>query len=219
MCNVVESSSGKTETVFIIDDDLGVRDGLCNFLNAQGLSATPFGSAEEFLVQWTTEHAGCLLLDFKLPGMNGVEFQKKLNKSGIQIPIVFMTGYADIPMVRTVMKSGAVDFLTKPLHHQPLMCAIAEALSLDRSRREQDLRLHSTRMRFQSLSKREIEVLERINAGLINKDIASELNLRLVTVKFHRQHVMEKMQANSLAELFRMCELLKLSIGHVDEKS
>jgi FixJ family two-component response regulator len=153
--------------------------------------------------------AGCLLLDARLPGISGVELQERLRQSGIQIPIIFMTAHGDIPMVRKVMKSGAIEFLTKPFQKEELLNAVEQAFAVDRLRREEEEILKVIRARVDSLTAREREVMAMVTAGLLNKQIAGELNLSEITVKLHRRHMMEKMQAGSLAELVKLCERVK----------
>jgi FixJ family two-component response regulator len=188
------------ETVFIVDDDDSIREGLSNFLEAMGINAKCYSTAEGFSAHWSDAMAGCLLLDARLPGISGVEFQEQLRKSGAKIPIIFMTAHGDIPMVRKVMKAGAVEFLTKPFQKEELVHAIRQAFASDRARRLEEAILNSIRTRICLLTLREREVMAMVTAGLLNKQIAGELN---------RRQVMEKMQAGSLAELVKMCERVK----------
>jgi FixJ family two-component response regulator len=174
------------------------------------MKAEHFPSTEAFFAQWNSARAGCLVLDVRLPGMNGVEFQEKLLRTGRSIPIVFMTAHGDIPMVRKVMKAGAIEFLTKPFQKHELLNAVEQAFAVDRSRRQQEEMIGSIRARFDLLTEREREVLAMVTAGMLNKQISAELNLSEITVKLHRRHVMDKMQADSLAELVKMCERAKL---------
>jgi FixJ family two-component response regulator len=199
----------ETETVFIVDDDESIRDGLSNFLEAVGIKAKCYSTAEGFSGHWSDAMAGCLLLDARLPGISGVEFQERLRKSGIAIPIIFMTAHGDIPMVRKVMKAGAVEFLTKPFQKEELLHAVEQAFVLDRARRKEEAILDSIHARIGSLTPREREVMAMVTAGLLNKQIAGELNLSEITVKLHRRQVMEKMRAGSLAELVKMCERVR----------
>lgn len=196
------------QTVFIVDDDASVRDGLLNLLEAVGLRAECYSSAEEFMSRWSSERAGCLVLDVRLPGITGVEFQEKMIATGIQIPVIFMTGHGDIPMVRKVMKAGAVEFLTKPFQKAELLEAIEQAFASDQTRREQQGIQYSIRSRYETLTPRERQVMKLVVAGLLNKQVAVELTLSEVTVKLHRRHVMEKMRAPSLADLVRMAGAL-----------
>ncbi len=197
------------ETVFIVDDDASICEGLCNLLEAVGIGAECFPSAEAFRVRWSDALAGCLLLDARLPGMSGVEFQEQMKAAGIEIPVIFMTAHGDVPMVRKVMKAGAVEFLTKPFQKEELLHAVEQAFASDRARREEEAILSAIRARIASLTEREREVMAMVTAGLLNKQIAAELSLSEITVKLHRRHVMEKMRAGSLAELVKMCERVK----------
>jgi len=199
------------EKVFIVDDDTAICEGLCNLLESVGLTAEHFPSAEDFLQYWSSEKAGCLVLDVRLPGMTGVEFQEKMQERGIELPIIFMTAHGDIPMVRKVMKAGAVEFLTKPFEIQELLHAIVQALARDRDRRTEDIILNSIQSCVDTLTPREREVMAMVTSGFLNKQIAAELNLSEITVKLHRSHVMEKMKATSLAELVKLCERVKMS--------
>ena len=198
------------ETVFIVDDDSAICDGLCNLLESIGLTAEPYSSAEDFLEHWNQERAGCLVLDVRLPGMTGVEFQEAIQQSGIAIPIIFMTAHGDIPMVRKVMKAGAVEFLTKPFQKEDLLNAVEQAFAFDRARRKERGIVDSIQSHIDALTAREREVMEMVTAGQLNKNIAAELNLSEITVKLHRRHVMEKMGAGSLAELVKMCERARM---------
>jgi FixJ family two-component response regulator len=194
------------ETVFIVDDDESIREGLSNFLEAVGINAKCYSTAEGFSAHWSEGMVGCLLLDARLPGLGGVEFQERLRKSGARIPVIFMTAHGDIPMVRKVMKAGAVEFLTKPFQKEELLHAVEQAFASDRARHAEEIILDSIRARAGSLTPREREVMAMVTAGLLNKQIASELNLSEITVKMHRRRVMEKMRADSLADLVKMCE-------------
>ncbi|MGB7549422.1 MAG: response regulator [Terracidiphilus sp.] len=197
------------ETVFIVDDDESIREGLCNLLEAVGIDARCYATAEGFRAHWSEAMAGCLLLDARLPGISGVELQEQLRDSGIRIPVIFMTAHGDVPMVRKVMKGGAIEFLTKPFQKEELLHAVDQAFAFDRARREEEGILGTIRARVGSLTPREREVMAMVTAGLLNKQVAGELNLSEITVKLHRRHVMEKMQAGSLAELVKMCERVK----------
>lgn len=200
-------------TVFIVDDDPSICEGISNLLESEGMGARHFGSAQEFLQFWSEDMPGCLLLDVRLPGITGVEFQEKLNGLGVSIPIIFMTAHADVPMVRKVMKAGAVEFLTKPFQRDELLTAIHQAFEKDRLRREEQRELQSVRQRYELLSQRERDVMEMATAGLLNKEIANRLELSEITVKVHRRHVMEKMGANTFAELVRLADTIKRSLG------
>jgi FixJ family two-component response regulator len=209
MMGRIDAARGARETVFIVDDDASICDGLCNLLEAVGVNAEHYPTAEAFREKWNHLRAGCLLLDARLPGMSGVEFQEKMRELGIAIPVIFMTAHGDIPMVRKVMKAGAVEFLTKPFQKEELLHAVEQAFASDRSRRREEAILDSIRARIDLLTEREREVMAMVTAGLLNKQIAAELNLSEITVKLHRRHVMEKMRADSLAELVKMCERAK----------
>jgi FixJ family two-component response regulator len=197
------------ETVFIVDDDASICEGLCNLLEAVGVNAEHYPSAEKFRDNWSESRAGCLLLDARLPGMSGVEFQEQMQTSGISIPVIFMTAHGDMPMVRKVMKAGAVEFLIKPFQKEELLHAVEQAFALDRAHREEEAVVNSIRARIESLTDREREVMTMVTAGLLNKQIAAELNLSEITVKLHRRRVMDGMQAGSLAELVKMCERVR----------
>jgi FixJ family two-component response regulator len=194
------------QTVFIVDDDPSICEGLANLLESVGIPTVSYESAEAFKDNWNREERGCLLLDARLPGISGVAFQEEMRATGIDLPVIFMTAHGDIPMVRKVMKTGAVEFLTKPFQKEELLHAVKEAFALDRAKREEDDNLRSIRTRMESLSPREREVMAMVTAGLLNKQIAAELNLSEIMVKTHRRHMMEKMRAGSLAELVRLCE-------------
>jgi FixJ family two-component response regulator len=198
------------ETVFIVDDDESIREGLSNLLEAVGINAKCYSTAEGFSAHWSDAMTGCLLLDARLPGIGGVEFQERLQRSGARIPVIFMTAHGDIPMVRKVMKAGAVEFLTKPFQKEELLHAIEQAFASDRAFRKEQALLDSIRARIDSLTPREREVMLLVTAGLLNKQIAGELNLSEITVKMHRRQVMEKMRAGSLAELVKLCERVRL---------
>ena len=194
------------ETVFIVDDDESIREGVSNLLEAVGINAKCYATAEGFSAHWSNAMAGCLLLDARLPGIGGVELQDRLRESSIKIPVIFMTAHGDIPMVRKVMKAGAVEFLTKPFHKEELQNAIEQAFASDRARRMEEAVLDSIRLRACSLTERERQVMELVATGLTNKEIAQRLFLSLVTIKLHRGQVMRKMQAESLADLVRISE-------------
>jgi FixJ family two-component response regulator len=196
-------------TVFIVDDDEAICDGLCNLLEAVGIKAERFGSAEEFIATWIQGSPGCLMLDARLPGMTGVEFQEQLIRSGIRIPIIFMTAHGDVPMVRKVLKAGAVEFLTKPFEKEEMLVAIRHAFEMDAARRSERRDLDEIQSRLDLLTPRELEVMERVTSGLLNKQIAAELSLSEITVKLHRRHVLEKMKAESLADLVKMTQRVK----------
>jgi FixJ family two-component response regulator len=202
-------TSDSNQTVFIVDDDASICEGLTNLLESVGIAAQSYSSAEDFSTYWQRDSAGCLLLDARLPGMSGVEFQEHMQSTGIDLPIVFMTAHGDMPMVRKVMKAGAVEFLIKPFQKEELLKAVDQAFAIDRTRRKEKDAIRSIHDRIDSLTDREREVMALVNAGLLNKQIAGELKLSEITVKMHRRHMMEKMGANSLADLVKMCERVR----------
>jgi FixJ family two-component response regulator len=196
--------------VAIVDDDHSVQRGLRRLIRSAGWKATTFASAQEFLTRSRTESPNCVLLDLQMPGLSGLDLQKRMAEVGMEIPIVFLTGHGDIPASVRAMKAGAVQFLTKPVDEEALLQAIEEAVERDRRTRQQHVDMSELRGRYESLSAREQEVMQQVISGMLNKQIAAELKITEDTVKFHRGHIMQKMRADSFADLVRMAENLAI---------
>lgn len=201
-------------TVFVIDDDAAIRDALQSLISSMKLHVELFGSAAEFLQRERPDVPSCLVLDVRLPGISGLDFQRKLTEANHFIPVIFITGHGDIPMSVRAMKAGAVEFLTKPFRDQDLLDAIHVALERDRARRQQESEMIILRERFESLTPREQEVLPLVVSGRLNKQIAAELGTSEITVKVHRASMMRKMQADSLPDLVKMAVRLGLLTNH-----
>ena len=203
-----DTANAKEPIVYVIDDDASMRRALTNLFGSVGLRVEVFGSAHEMLQSKLPDVASCLVLDIRLPGLSGLDFQTELAKANIHIPIIFMTGHGDIPMTVRAMKGGAVDFLTKPFRDQDMLDAVVTAIERDRKRREAEKIVADLKALFETLTSREREVLALVASGLMNKQIAAELGLAEITVKIHRGHIMKKMGARSMADLVRKAETL-----------
>ena len=204
------TQSDQQDVVFVIDDDALLRDALSRLFRSIGLQVVTFASGPEFLNHKLPPSPSCLVLDVRLPGLSGIDFQSELAKADIDIPIVFMTGHGDIPMSVRAMKAGAIEFLPKPFRDQDILDAVQEGLARDRTRRKRAIDISKLKNSYDSLTEREQEVMTLVASGLMNKQIAANLSVSEVTVKFHRSNVMRKMKAKSLAELVRMAESLGL---------
>jgi FixJ family two-component response regulator len=194
--------------VFIVDDDASIREAMQRLFRSVGLQAEVFASAAEFLQSKPGDAPSCLVLDVRLPGLSGLDFQAELAKTNMQVPIVFMTGHGDIPMTVKAMKAGAIEFLPKPFRDQDMLDAVRIGLERDRTRRDGEKTISVLRAKFASLTAREQEVMASVTAGLMNKQIAGEMQLAEITVKLHRGSVMRKMAAKSLADLVRMADIV-----------
>ena len=203
--------AGPQNIVFVIDDDASVRESLGSLLRSVGLHVELFDSAAQFLKTPLPEAASCLVLDVRLPGVSGLDFQAELIRNNIHVPIIFITGHGDIPMTVRAMKAGAIEFLTKPVREQDLLDAVQAGLNRDRTRRESDKAVSGLQQRYDSLTPREKEIIGYVASGLMNKQIAAEVGISEVTVKVHRGNLMRKMGARSLADLVRMVDQMGLS--------
>lgn len=199
---------GDQPIVFIVDDDVSMRRALTNLFESVGLKVEAFGSAPQLLQAKPPEVPSCLVLDIRLPGASGLDLQSDLAKANIQTPVIFITGHGDIPMTVRAMKSGAIDFLTKPVRDQDILDAVQAAIERDRKRRDLNKTVSTVKSRFESLSSRERDVLSLVTSGLMNKQVAAQLGLAEITVKIYRGQIMRKMGAKSLADLVRMSEAL-----------
>lgn len=208
--NSSEKPAASTDepTVFVIDDDASMREALARLFYSVQLKVQVFASAQEFLRSDRPNAPGCLVLDIRLPGLSGLDFQTGLIEADVRLPIVFITGHGDIPMSVRAMKAGAVDFLTKPFRDQDLLDAVAAAIQRDRDRREHEHAIADMKAHFTSLTPREREIMALVASGLMSKQIAAQINLSEITVKVHRSHIMKKMEARSVADLVRMAEAL-----------
>jgi FixJ family two-component response regulator len=207
---VLPLTNAEQPIVFVVDDDESMRRSLTNLFQSVGLRVEVFGSAPELLQSSLPDVASCLVLDVRLPGLSGLDFQTELAKANIHIPIIFMTGHGDIPMTVRAMKAGAVDFLAKPFRQQEMLDAVAMAIERDRQRRKDDQILSRAQSLFETLTPREREILALVAAGLMNKQIAAEIGIAEITVKIHRGHIMKKLGTRSLADLVKIAEILKI---------
>jgi FixJ family two-component response regulator len=214
MTDRLKSAPGKgtsKATVLVVEDDESVRRALANLFQSVGLEVMLFESASEMLQSGLPASASCLVLDVRLPGLSGLDFQAELAKANTHIPIIFMSGHGDIPMTVRAMKGGAIDFLTKPFRDQDMLDAVSAAIERDRQHREAESIMSNLQTRFETLTPREREIFALVSSGLMNKQVAAELGLAEITVKIHRGHITRKMAARSLAELVRQAEALGIS--------
>jgi len=203
-----EPPSAKESIVFVVDDDASMRRGLANLFQSVGLKVEVFGSASDMLQSNLPDVASCLVLDIRLPGLSGLDFQAELAKANIHMPIIFMTGHGDIPMTVRAMQGGAADFLTKPFRDQDMLDAVVTAIERDRKRREAGKIVANLQALLETLTSRERQILALVSSGLMNKQIAAEVGLAEITVKIHRGHIMKKMGAKSLVDLVKKAETL-----------
>lgn len=204
--------TGETpQLVHIIDDDPSICDGLSNLFESVGIGAACYSSAEQFQDLAQFPRAGCILLDARLPGLSGPEFHDELVRSGSSMPVIFMTAHGDMPMVRKVLKAGALEFLIKPFQQGELLHAVQQAFTLEAEKREEKAVIESVRKKIADLTERERQVMAMVTAGLLNKQIAAELEISEIMVKVHRRRVMDGMRADSLADLVKMCERVKFA--------
>lgn len=204
-------SAAEESVIYIVDDDQDVREGLGSLFESVGLRSRTFGSATEFLSAKLPDAASCIILDVRLPGLSGLDFQDKLTRAKVDIPIIFITGHGDIPMTVKAMKGGAVEFLAKPLREQDLLDAVQLALRRAHTNRESHSRVRHIQERYGALSSREKEVMRFVCSGLMNKQVAAKIGISEITVKVHRHNVMKKLDARSLADLVRMADMLEKS--------
>lgn len=207
--------AGPKAIVFVVDDDASVREGLGSLIRSAGLGVEIFASAQEFLTRSRPDVPSCLVLDVRLPGLSGLDLQKRMAEVNIEIPIVFITGHGDVPTSVRAMKAGAVEFLTKPFVERDLLDAIQQAIKRDRAARRQHAEIAELEARYESLTPREREVMQLVVSGMLNKQVAAELGTSEITVKVHRGQVMQKMQVDSLADLVRISEKLRIPRGKI----
>jgi FixJ family two-component response regulator len=211
----MKDSSEGNPIVYVVDDEAYVREGLSDLLASVGLRTAAFGSTAEFLQSKPLNEVSCLILDVRLPGLGGLDFQTELAAANIGIPIIFITGHGDIPMTVRALKAGAIEFLTKPFRDQDILDAVRIALDQDRARRDSDSKTRDLRFRFEALSPRDQEIIALVTAGLMNKQVAAKMGVSEVTVKVHRHNVMKKLGAKSLTDLVRMVDALGVSRGRL----